>query len=177
MPDPVNPRLDDEALITRILARNPGLTREEVVAALAAYGWDVDVPPRPPRAPRHQKKSPRVIECIALVLALLTPGPYNETYFEHAYLARYLGFPLVEGGDLTVRDRRVFIKTLEGLQPVARQSFAASRVPRCSKRPPHRRTVDGSGDRDASATSGTARSQLLLAWRSNSQACCRHWRL
>jgi uncharacterized circularly permuted ATP-grasp superfamily protein len=28
---------------------------------------------------------------------LLTPGPYNETYFEHAYLARYLGFPLVEG--------------------------------------------------------------------------------
>ena len=49
---------------------------------------------------------------------LLTPGPYNETYFEHAYLARYLGFTLVEGGDLTVRDRRVFIKTLEGLQPV-----------------------------------------------------------
>ena len=39
---------------------------------------------------------------------LLTPGPYNETYFEHAYLARYLGFTLVEGGDLTVRDRRVF---------------------------------------------------------------------
>jgi hypothetical protein len=35
---------------------------------------------------------------------LLTPGPYNETYFEHALLARYLGFPLVEGGDLTVRD-------------------------------------------------------------------------
>ena len=37
---------------------------------------------------------------------LLTPGPYNETYFEHAYLARYLGFTLVEGGDLTVRDDR-----------------------------------------------------------------------
>ncbi len=49
---------------------------------------------------------------------MLTPGPYNETYFEHAYLARYLGFTLVEGADLTVRDRRVFIKTLEGLQPV-----------------------------------------------------------
>ena len=49
---------------------------------------------------------------------LLTPGPLNETYFEHAYLARYLGFTLVEGGDLTVRDRRVFIKTLDGLQPV-----------------------------------------------------------
>jgi uncharacterized circularly permuted ATP-grasp superfamily protein/uncharacterized alpha-E superfamily protein len=51
-------------------------------------------------------------------VVLLTPGPYNETYFEHAYLARYLGFTLVEGADLTVRDRRVFIKALEGLQPV-----------------------------------------------------------
>jgi uncharacterized circularly permuted ATP-grasp superfamily protein/uncharacterized alpha-E superfamily protein len=51
-------------------------------------------------------------------VVLLTPGPYNETFFEHAYLARYLGFTLVEGGDLTVRDCRVFIKTLEGLQPV-----------------------------------------------------------
>jgi uncharacterized circularly permuted ATP-grasp superfamily protein/uncharacterized alpha-E superfamily protein len=51
-------------------------------------------------------------------VVVLTPGPHNETYFEHAYLARYLGFTLVEGGDLTVRDRRVFIKTLEGLQPV-----------------------------------------------------------
>lgn len=51
-------------------------------------------------------------------IALLTPGPYNETYFEHAYLARYLGLNLVEGSDLTVRDRRVFLKTLNGLQPV-----------------------------------------------------------
>src|SRR6185436_284185 len=49
---------------------------------------------------------------------LLTPGPYNETYFEHSYLARYLGFTLAEGADLTVRDRRVYLKTLEGLQPV-----------------------------------------------------------
>ena len=57
-----------------------------------------------------QRDAPRVV--------LLTPGPLNETYFEHAYLARYLGFTLVEGGDLTVRDRRVFIKTLDGLQPV-----------------------------------------------------------
>jgi uncharacterized circularly permuted ATP-grasp superfamily protein len=37
-------------------------------------------------------------------IVLLTPGPYNETYFEHAYLARYLGLTLVEGSDLTVRD-------------------------------------------------------------------------
>ena len=51
-------------------------------------------------------------------VALLTPGPYNETYFEHAYLARYLGLPLVEGGDLTVRGERLYLKTVEGLQPV-----------------------------------------------------------
>jgi hypothetical protein len=49
---------------------------------------------------------------------LLTPGPYNETYFEHAYLARYLGFPLVEGQDLTVRGDCVYLRTLTGLQRV-----------------------------------------------------------
>jgi uncharacterized circularly permuted ATP-grasp superfamily protein/uncharacterized alpha-E superfamily protein len=51
-------------------------------------------------------------------IVLLTPGPRNESYFEHAYLARLLGFTLVEGGDLTVRDLRVFLKTLDGLRPV-----------------------------------------------------------
>jgi uncharacterized circularly permuted ATP-grasp superfamily protein/uncharacterized alpha-E superfamily protein len=49
---------------------------------------------------------------------LVTPGPHNETYFEHAYLARYLGMPLVEGSDLTVRDAKVWLKTLSGLQRV-----------------------------------------------------------
>lgn len=58
----------------------------------------------------RDKDNPRIV--------LLTPGPYNETYFEHAYLARYLGYTLVEGGDLTVRDNRVFLKVLGGLQPV-----------------------------------------------------------
>ncbi|MEO5670285.1 MAG: circularly permuted type 2 ATP-grasp protein [Ramlibacter sp.] len=51
-------------------------------------------------------------------IVLLTPGPYNETYFEHAYLARYLGLTLVEGSDLTVRDERLYLKTLQGLEPV-----------------------------------------------------------
>lgn len=51
-------------------------------------------------------------------LALLTPGPYNETYFEQAYLARYLGLPLVEGGDLVVRDERLYMKTVQGLAPL-----------------------------------------------------------
>ncbi len=51
-------------------------------------------------------------------IIVLTPGPYNETYFEHAYLARYLGLPLVEGYDLTVRDERVYLKTMRGLERV-----------------------------------------------------------
>ena len=49
-------------------------------------------------------------------VCVLTPGPMNETYFEHAYLARYLGFLLVEGEDLTVRDDGVFIRTVSGLR-------------------------------------------------------------
>ena len=52
------------------------------------------------------------------LLALLTAGPYNETYFEHVFLARYLGYPLVEGSDLTVRDNRLYLKTLQGLKRV-----------------------------------------------------------
>ncbi len=54
----------------------------------------------------------------APLIVLLTPGPYNETYFEHAYLARYLGFPLVEGQDLTVRGDCVYLRTLSGLRRV-----------------------------------------------------------
>ncbi|MDO9357406.1 MAG: circularly permuted type 2 ATP-grasp protein [Polaromonas sp.] len=51
-------------------------------------------------------------------IVLLTPGPYNETYFEHAYLARYLGLTLVEGSDLLVRDNKLYLKTLQGLERV-----------------------------------------------------------
>ena len=60
-------------------------------------------------APCHNE-SPRMV--------VLTPGPLNETYYEHSLLARYLGFPLVEGGDLTVRDGCVWLKTIGGLQRV-----------------------------------------------------------
>lgn len=51
-------------------------------------------------------------------IVLLTSGPYNETYFEHAYLARYLGLTLVEGNDLLVRGEYLYLKTLQGLEPV-----------------------------------------------------------
>lgn len=50
---------------------------------------------------------------------LLTPGPYNEAYFEHAYLARYLGLELVEGDDLVARDGIVYLRTLGGLARVS----------------------------------------------------------
>ena len=51
-------------------------------------------------------------------IALLTPGPYSETYFEHVYLARHLGLTLVEGTDLTVRQQKLYLKTLRGLEPI-----------------------------------------------------------
>lgn len=52
------------------------------------------------------------------LITLLTPGPRHEDYFSHAYLSRYLGFQLVEGGDLRVIGSRVYMKTLEGLKPI-----------------------------------------------------------
>ncbi len=58
----------------------------------------------------HNRDNPRIV--------LLTPGPDNATYFEQAYLAQYLGYTLVNGGDLTVREDRVFLKTLGGLSPI-----------------------------------------------------------
>jgi len=59
---------------------------------------------------RTNRDNPRIV--------LLTPGPGGEGYFAHAYLARYLGYTLAEGGDLTIRDNRVFLKSVDGLKPV-----------------------------------------------------------
>ncbi|MBI3803099.1 MAG: circularly permuted type 2 ATP-grasp protein [Nitrospirae bacterium] len=51
-------------------------------------------------------------------VVILTPGPLNETYFEHAYLANYLGYNLVRGDDLMVRNGRVWIRSLKRLEQV-----------------------------------------------------------
>ncbi len=59
---------------------------------------------------RTGSRQPRVV--------ILTPGPQNETYFEHAFLASYLGYSLVQGDDLTVRDGGVWLRSLGGLEPV-----------------------------------------------------------
>ncbi len=87
-------------------------------------------------------------------VVLLTPGPYAETYFEHAYLARYLGLPLVEGGDLVVREQRLYPE--DGGRPGAGARPAA---------PPRRRLVRPAGvarrfrARRARAAAGGARRQ------------------
>ncbi len=58
----------------------------------------------------EQRENPRVV--------LLSPGVHSPTFFEDGYMARYLGYSLVEGGDLTVRGATVYLKTLGGLLPV-----------------------------------------------------------
>ena len=58
---------------------------------------------------------------------VLTPGSFNETYFEHAYLARQLGLPLVEGHDLTVRDETRLSEDARGLEARARHPAPAGR--------------------------------------------------
>ena len=52
-------------------------------------------------------------------VGILTPGLLNDTYFEHAYIARYLGFMLLEGEDLTVRNGQLMVRTIAGLEPVS----------------------------------------------------------
>ncbi len=59
---------------------------------------------------RHNRQDPRIV--------LLTPGPEHPSYFEHAYFASYLGYPLVQGGDLIVQDNCVWLKSVEGLRQV-----------------------------------------------------------
>tara|TARA_R110002051_G_scaffold69304_1_gene124609 strand:+ start:36106 stop:38667 length:2562 start_codon:yes stop_codon:yes gene_type:complete len=58
----------------------------------------------------EKKENPNIV--------ILTPGSHNETYFEHAYLASFLGYPLVQGNDLVVRDGFLWMKSLKGLKQV-----------------------------------------------------------
>jgi uncharacterized circularly permuted ATP-grasp superfamily protein/uncharacterized alpha-E superfamily protein len=83
----------------------PDLYREMNVERVAPFFRDL----RAGMKASGERAEPRI--CI------LTPGPYSETYFEHAYLARYLGFLLVEGDDLVVGEgRRAYVRTIAGLK-------------------------------------------------------------
>jgi len=97
--------LENRTVMNRIM---PELFHGEPIRRLAAFfrGLHDGLAELAPQ--RHD--DPRVV--------VLTPGPYNETYFEHAYLASYLGYSLVQGSDLTVRDGRVWLKSLDGLRQV-----------------------------------------------------------
>jgi uncharacterized circularly permuted ATP-grasp superfamily protein/uncharacterized alpha-E superfamily protein len=97
--------LENRTVMARVL---PDIFRETQVHRLSGFFKALrkglaDIAP-------HNKEDPRIV--------ILTPGPLNETYFEHAYLASYLGYTLVQGGDLTVRDGYVWLKSLTGLQAV-----------------------------------------------------------
>lgn len=97
--------IENRVIMARLL---PGLFKDCAVRRLAA----------PYRNYREFLRGLMPVEGREPRIVMLTPGPFNETYFEHAYLASYLGIDLVQGNDLTVRDARVWIKSLGGLEPV-----------------------------------------------------------
>ena len=109
--------LENRSVISRTF---PDLLRELKVQHLAGFfdtlrdslaGWGRQCAASGNRATPLRDSEPPLI-------VLLTPGPFNETYYEQAYLARHLGLPLVEGSDLTVRNSMVWLKTLSSLQRV-----------------------------------------------------------
>jgi uncharacterized alpha-E superfamily protein len=95
--------LENRTIVSDVL---PDIFRKSNVQRLAPFFRAQ----REALASLSQRNNPRIV--------LLTPGPRNETYFEHSYIARYLGFTLVAGADLTVRDRSVYLKTVDGLERI-----------------------------------------------------------
>jgi uncharacterized circularly permuted ATP-grasp superfamily protein/uncharacterized alpha-E superfamily protein len=97
--------LENRSALSRVL---PELFKEHHVAKLG--GFFNGMMQSFIRVAPLGKEQPRVV--------LLTPGPRNETYFEHAFLSSYLGFTLTQGDDMLVRNGFVWIKTVEGLEKV-----------------------------------------------------------
>lgn len=96
--------LENRTVMSRVL---PSLIRDSQVHRLALFFQALR---RKLNSLAPNGGTPRVV--------ILTPGAYSETYFEHTYLANYLGYSLVQGGDLTVRDGFVWMKSLDGLHRV-----------------------------------------------------------
>ncbi len=101
--------LANRMIVSRCL---PSLFRDAQVHRLALFfqGLRMALSALRPEGDGRTQEEPRIV--------LLTPGPLNETYFEQAYLASYLGFTLAQGDDLTVHSGRVWLRALQGLEPV-----------------------------------------------------------
>ena len=97
--------LENRTVLARVLG---GMVKENKVARLSNFFRSLQDGLADLAA--HHADDPRVV--------VLSPGPHNETYFEHAYLAGYLGYSLAQGDDLTVHNGYVSLKSLDGLQPV-----------------------------------------------------------
>jgi len=97
--------LENRTVVSRVL---PSLYRDSQVHRLAPFFRSLRV--------ALQEAAPPGVEDPRIVV--LTPGPWNETAFEHAVLASSLGYSLVEGSDLTVRDGRVWMRSVGQLEPV-----------------------------------------------------------
>ncbi len=97
--------LVNRTILSRVL---PNLHRESGVERLAGFFRSIRAGVA--AAAPDGVEEPRVV--------ILTPGPLSETYFEHAYLASYLGYALVEGRDLVVNNNRVWLRSLAGFDPV-----------------------------------------------------------
>ena len=96
--------LENRIVLSRVL---PGLFRDSHADRLAGFFRSLR---EALVAAAPDKEDPRVV--------LLTPGPRSETYFEHAFLAGYLGYPLVQGADLTAREGKVWFNAVDGRRRV-----------------------------------------------------------
>lgn len=104
-PSGVGYAMEDRRIVSQVLA---GVYRQASIQRLGPFFRALRLALRDV-APGHDEQ-PRVV--------LLTSGPASETAFDQAYLASMLGLPLVEGSDLLVRDGRVWMRGVEGLEPV-----------------------------------------------------------
>lgn len=104
-PSGVSYVLENRAVMKRVFPRIFRRSRVRPVEAYPASLGDVllGVSPRPPEQSR---------------VVVLTPGPYNSAYFEHSFLARQMGCDLVQGSDLFVHDKHVYVKTTAGPERV-----------------------------------------------------------
>lgn len=97
--------LENRVVLSRVL---PSMFRDSHVHRLAGFFRSIrrTLTRLAPRRAEHAR------------VVVLTPGPQSDAYFEHAYLANYLGFTLVQGGDLSVRDGALWLRTLGRLERI-----------------------------------------------------------